>query len=285
MNILIVNDDVIAVAGLTAGVDWKCCGIDGEVFIAYNAAQALSILDNHAVEVILCDIEMPGKNGIELIRNVRSRFQDIDCVFLTCHAKFEYAQEAILLGCSNYILAPAPYNTIADAVLAAVGRVTRTRDQRKLLRYGSQWLDEQMENTRQTQGDRRDIEETVLDTENYILANLSSSELSVSGLAKRCNLNDDYLSRLFKKEKGVSLNRFITQNRMELAAQMLKDPKLSISAISIQCGYSNYPHFVTAFKRYYNRKPTEYRKEKRHDSRKLDQLANSFAGLRDKVGN
>jgi len=263
LNLLIVNDDVIAVAGLSNGIDWKSCGIDGEELIAYSAAQAISILEHYPVDVILCDIEMPGKSGIELIRYVRNHYHDIDCLFLTCHAKFEYAQEAISLGCSNYILAPAPYGVIADAVRAVTGRMEKRREQERLQRYGGQWLDEQAKNARLLQGDKRGIEEIVLETESYVIANLSSADLSVSGLAKRCFLNEDYLSRLFKREKGVSLRSFIIESRMELAARLLADPCLSTSAISVRCGYPNYSHFVSIFKRHYGRTPTQYRKEKK----------------------
>ncbi|MCL2164428.1 MAG: helix-turn-helix domain-containing protein [Oscillospiraceae bacterium] len=263
MNLLIVNDDEIAVSCLTGGIKWKDYGIDGEVFIAFNANEAIAVLERSSVDIILCDIEMPGKNGLELIRHVVKQYEDIECVFLTCHAKFEYAQEAIQLGCSNYILAPAPYDIIADAIFAAAERVTKKRKQNKLLRYGTQWLDEQAESARRIQGEKYRLKDIIADTEVFILANLSSSNLSVSSLAKRYYLSDDYLNRVFKRERGVSLQQYIIKSRMELAARLLKDYSLSISAISTQCGYSDYSHFVSMFKRFHGCNPSEYRKEKR----------------------
>jgi YesN/AraC family two-component response regulator len=263
MNLLIVNDDEIAVVCLADGINWKNYGIDGEVFIAYNTNDAMSVLESRTVNIILCDIEMPGKNGIELVRYVVKQFEDIECVFLTCHAKFEYAQEAINLGCSNYILAPAPYDVIANAVHAAAERVTKKREQSALQRYGTQWLDEQAENARRMQGDRHSLEDIVADTEVFILANLASSDLSTSSLAKRYYLSDDYLNRVYKSKRGVSLKRFIIQSRMELAVRLLRDCNLFISTISSQCGFSGYSHFVSTFKRFYGCTPSEYRKEKR----------------------
>ena len=52
----------------------------------------------HRVDILLCDIEMPGENGLGLLRWVREQEKEIECIFLTCHAKFAYAQEAIILG-------------------------------------------------------------------------------------------------------------------------------------------------------------------------------------------
>jgi len=263
MNLLIVNDDEIAVACLTDGVEWKNYGIDGEVFIAYNTNEAMSVLELSTVDIILCDIEMPGKNGIELIRYVVKQYEDIECVFLTCHARFEYAQEAIRLGCSNYILAPAPYNVVADAILAAAKRMVEKRETRELKRYGTQWLDERTENAKQVQGDSYTLEDIVTDTEVFILANLASRDLSASNLAKRYYLSDDYLNRVFRKERGISIQRFIIQSRMELATWLLRDQSLSITTISAQCGYSDYSHFISMFKRFYGCKPSEYRRLKR----------------------
>jgi len=262
MNLLIVNDDVIAVAGMTSGIDWKKYGIDGEAYCACDASQAISILESHVVDIILCDIEMPGKNGIELVRHVRSSFSDIECLFLTCHAKFEYAREAISLGCTEYILAPAPYEVIADAVRSAAERVIKRQEQERLRRYGGQWLNEQTENAKLIQGDVRSPGDIVPGVETYVLANLSASDLSVNGLAERFFLNEDHLSRLFKRAKGISLHRFIIESRLELATRLLKDPGLSTMAISVRCGYSNYSNFVSLFKRYYGCTPTQYRKEK-----------------------
>ena len=107
MNLLLVDDERIAVQGMLRGVDWKRCGIDGEILTAYNARQAMAVLEENPVSLILCDIEMPGENGIQLLRQVSTRWPKIACILLTCHAEFTYAQEALRLGCLDYILKPA----------------------------------------------------------------------------------------------------------------------------------------------------------------------------------
>ena len=145
MNLLLVDDERIAVRGMMQGVDWKGCGVDGEVLTAYNAAQALSVLEETPVSLILCDIEMPGESGIDLIRQVRARWPKTACIFLTCHADFTYAQEALWLGCLDYILKPAPYESIEAAVKKAVSGLKQAEEQETLLRYGSDWLSRQQE--------------------------------------------------------------------------------------------------------------------------------------------
>ena len=98
MNLLIVDDEMVAIKGMMDGVNWKACGIDGSIWTACSAERALQIIRAQQVDIMLCDIEMPGDSGIDLLRMIRESNQEIACIFLTCHASFEYAQEAISLG-------------------------------------------------------------------------------------------------------------------------------------------------------------------------------------------
>ena len=67
MNILVVDDQTSVLSGIEHGVHFKDLGFD-EVFFATNAAIARDILAANKVHVMLCDIEMPGENGLELNR-------------------------------------------------------------------------------------------------------------------------------------------------------------------------------------------------------------------------
>lgn len=262
MNLLIVDDEVLAVQGMMQGIDWKQSGIDGEVHVAHDAGHAYGIIESQAIDVVLCDIEMPGENGIELIRRVKSEYPDIACVFLTCHAKFEFVQEALRLGCEDYILSPAPYEAIAAVISRVAAELLQSRENRELAKYGRGWLHERDRDAENAQGDRRSAEEIAEDTARYILSNLSSGKLSVKSLAERSFINEDYLNRIFKREKGVSINSFIIRERMALAARLLKNPALSVASVAAETGYVNYPYFVTVFKRHYGCTPTQYRQRK-----------------------
>lgn len=261
MNLLIVDDEIIAVKGMMSGINWTNCGIDGEVWTAYDANQATEILQREIVDVILCDIEMPGKNGIELIRKVHDEYSEIAVIFLTCHAKFEYAQEAIRLECLDYILTPAPYEIIADTIQKAVNMLSEKRQKQNVEKYGFQWLSQQERQAESVQGESRKISEIVEDTITYILANLASEKLSITDLAQRNFLHEDYLNRIFKREKGIPLNQYIIQERMNLAARLLQNPSLGVAVIANQVGYSNYSYFASTFKKTFGYTPTQYRKQ------------------------
>ena len=115
MNLLIVNDIVIEANTMASDIPWETCGITN-VFTAYNANGARTIIEENTIDILLCDIEMPDENGLSLIRWIQEKQYDIECILLTCHADFAYAQEGISLGCQDYITLPARYEDIAASV-------------------------------------------------------------------------------------------------------------------------------------------------------------------------
>ena len=72
MTVLLVDDQVSILSGLISGVDWKALGVTA-IRTASNAAKAKQILEGEPVDILLCDIEMPGENGLDLLRWARNR--------------------------------------------------------------------------------------------------------------------------------------------------------------------------------------------------------------------
>lgn len=126
MNLLIVNDEQLTAETMKKDMDWASYGIS-EVYTAYDTEAARACIAEHPVDILLCDIEMPGENGLGLLRWVREQEKEIECIFLTCHAKFAYAQEAIILGCQDYILIPARYEDIGEKIRKVVDRIRGKR--------------------------------------------------------------------------------------------------------------------------------------------------------------
>lgn len=135
MTVLIVDDQVSVISGIITGVDWDALGIT-DIKTACNAAKAKEILTRQPVDILLCDIEMPVENGLSLLRWVRARKIDLTCIFLTAHADFMYAKEAITLGSFDYVLQPARYDDIQAVISRALKRVQETQETRAYENYG-----------------------------------------------------------------------------------------------------------------------------------------------------
>ena len=65
-NVLIVDDEIYAVKGIIAGIGWKSLNVS-ETFEAYHAKEAKAILESQHVDLMICDINMPEENGLELL--------------------------------------------------------------------------------------------------------------------------------------------------------------------------------------------------------------------------
>ncbi|MEO6886518.1 MAG: LytTR family DNA-binding domain-containing protein [Jatrophihabitantaceae bacterium] len=90
----------------------------GDVRIAWNAAHALKALNDDPVDVIFCDIKMPGLDGMELARVV-SRFADRpQIVFVTAYD--DHAVDAFELQAVDYVMKPVRAERLAEAVRRVV---------------------------------------------------------------------------------------------------------------------------------------------------------------------
>ena len=258
MKLLMVNDAEAIVNAMKDSIDWISYGID-EVFVAYNVVEGRDIISQNTIDILLCDIEMPGEYGIALIRWIRENNYDIDCILLTCHAEFEYAHEAITLNCHDYLLLPASYNTIGETVKSVVFRRAERFQNTRLQEYGKSWLKSKENKVQIEESNSKTPKEIVDECTSYILQHLNDEDMGVNELASLFHLSPIYLNRIFKKEKKIAISQFIIREKMSLAAQLLKKTDSSAVAVANQVGYPNYSYFTTVFKKYYGCTPIQYR--------------------------
>ena len=86
-----------------------------------------------------------------------------------------------------------------------------------------------------------------------------TQDIFLQELADMNHVSEEHLSRLFKKELGVTLTTYIGDLRTKKAAELLKTSKLSIAEIAMYVGYSDSNYFVKVFKKRYGMTPSAYR--------------------------
>lgn len=84
-------------------------------------------------------------------------------------------------------------------------------------------------------------------------------ELSLDILADKVYLTSHYLSSMFNREKGIGINRYIKNVRMEKARELLLDTNMKINDICKAVGYSNLSYFCKAFRNEHGMTPEKYR--------------------------
>lgn len=102
---LIVDDEPSVLEGLRIMIPWNSVGFEvcGET---QNAQEALIKMEELRPHLLVTDIRMPFKSGLELINEVRKMDLDVEFVILSGYSEFAYAQEAIRQGVSYYLLKP-----------------------------------------------------------------------------------------------------------------------------------------------------------------------------------
>jgi two-component system response regulator YesN len=94
----------------------------------------------------------------------------------------------------------------------------------------------------------------------YIQGHFANESLSLQEVADVSGMSPSYFSRSFKEKFGISFIHFLTKLRMEQAKAMLADPYCKTYEIAYAVGYSDYPHFTKAFKKYWGLSPSEVKK-------------------------
>ena len=101
----------------------------------------------------------------------------------------------------------------------------------------------------------------VLYTINYIQANYYNN-LNINHISEKLEVTSSYLSKILKKETGLSFIDFLTNTRIEKAIQIMKDQSVKIYDVAELVGYSNQHYFCRAFKKIMGVSPTEYKRGK-----------------------
>src|SRR5512141_2164887 len=131
-KVFFVEDEIITREGIRDNVDWKAYGFEfcGE---ASDGEMALPLLRTAQPDVLITDIKMPFMDGLQLSKIIRERMPWVKIIILSGHDEFEYAQQAIKLGVTDYLLKPITVQNLQTALQKLTVQLNRERDERENL--------------------------------------------------------------------------------------------------------------------------------------------------------
>lgn len=250
MELLLVDDEPLAIDGLVANLQSLHDAFAG-IHTANSKAQAIAILEQQKIDMIFCDLEMPGGNGLELLAWVREHRPEVILVILSCHDEFYYAQRAVQLSCFDYILKPATPEVIAPVVRRAAECLQVRRQDRHFRQIGEAYVNQ----ISSSSGDTVDVAEKAKE---YIVNHITE-EISIEKLAQTLYLSPNHLTRCFKKKYGMTISEYLMELRLSLAAELLSNKEIPVTAVAAKVGYANYAYFIKIFKKKYGVPPMKYR--------------------------
>jgi len=143
MKVLLVDDERHVLEGLKTMIDWTKMSIT-EVLTAMNGEEALQSYLNDRPDILISDVAMPKMTGLELAARIRKSDPDIPILFLSGYDDFEYAREAIHLHVSRYILKPAVYYEIEQAIQEMIIDLEAKRKQRKYAEQFNSYVEQSL---------------------------------------------------------------------------------------------------------------------------------------------
>ncbi|QUH29025.1 response regulator transcription factor [Vallitalea guaymasensis] len=142
-NLLIVDDEITAVKGLAYGISWNDIGID-EIFTAYNGQEALEIINNHKIDILISDIRMPLITGLELAEKIQETYPLTKIILISGYDEFDYAQEAIKYQVFRYLTKPIANEEVKEVVNEALGDIKNSLKKNKELEKANLQIEEMM---------------------------------------------------------------------------------------------------------------------------------------------
>jgi two-component system response regulator YesN len=114
-KVLLVDDEAHITRNLEKVIPWEMLGLQ-VAGSAKNGVEALQLLEQQSVQLLLCDIRMPVMDGLELVRLIREREMTCDIIMLSGYQDFAYTRAAIQYGVNDYVLKPIPYDELTGVI-------------------------------------------------------------------------------------------------------------------------------------------------------------------------
>ena len=217
-----------------------------------NGREALELLANKNIDLVLTDIMMPGINGIELSKKIKENIDSshIPVVILTAKTGDENQIEGLYSGADIYLKKPVNKQILLLSLSNLFKQQARIRE------YYAKHYFAQTNNT-DTSINKRDAKFMKQLTE-VIEKNLSNADIDVLQIASTLAMSRRTLYSKVKALTGQSVVEFIRNYRLRKAAQILAEEDISISMAMDRVGIDNASYFSRIFKKEFGESPSEF---------------------------
>ncbi|MBP5746381.1 MAG: response regulator, partial [Lachnospiraceae bacterium] len=128
-KIMLADDEGIVIDSVKFIIE-KEFGDQCIVEFAKTGRSVIELAESFRPDIAIMDIQMPGINGIEAMKEIRSFSKNTIFIVMSAYDKFDYAKEAIKLGVMEYITKPMERTKIVDALIRAMRQIDADREKR-----------------------------------------------------------------------------------------------------------------------------------------------------------
>ncbi|MBP1755859.1 MAG: two component AraC family transcriptional regulator [Firmicutes bacterium] len=245
-KVVIIDDEPIIVEGISRMIKWDqyACKI---VATANDGIEGAQIIRSFQPDIIITDISMPDMDGLTMIAGLKSEFPDMEVSILTGYRKFEYAQRAIRLGVTRFLLKPSNMEELIEAITAMTENLkSKGFRNEEVKEEETEHLDNEASNF------------IVNNAMKYIEQNYLH-KITLSEVAEKAYVSQWHLSKLLNRHLGQNFSEILNSVRIKEAQRLLCDPSLRIGDIAERVGFIDMAHFSRVFKKNVGVSANEYR--------------------------
>ncbi len=244
-TVAVVDDDALICQYLR-----RTLSKEYNVFGCSGAEELYRTLQEHMVDLVICDIMMPGTDGIRLCRDMKSSFDysHIPVILLSAKVDNDAKMEGLNAEADAFIEKPFTIDYLERQVRNVFSRLDRMRD------YYTR--NPGLENLplQGNPSDRAFMEKITA----IILEHMSEEDFSIDRIADIVGMSR---STLYRKVRGVTQvppNELIKIVRLKRAAEMLRSGSCRVNEAAFLVGFSSVSYFSTCFHKQFGQSPKEY---------------------------
>lgn len=243
--LLLVDDDSDIIQFLTSTLEE-----DFIVVSASNGNEGIEQTKNQLPDIILSDVMMPEKDGIEFLQELKSTedFKNIPFVLFSSKSAVENRLKGLNLGANGYI--PKPFNP--DELRLMLKNLANT-----IKHYKSEFK-ENIKSKQPFDVRIKSQKEYVNKVIAFIIQNIENPDYSVNELCDDMCISRSQLHRKLSTYTGFSTVNFINMIRLEKALDLLESNAGNVSEVAFACGFNNRSYFSTLFTEYFGNSPSSY---------------------------
>lgn len=225
-----------------------------DILEAANSNAALRAIFDNSPDLIICDVMIPAKNGLELTKLLKSdvRTAHIPVILLTARSTEEQKLEGLKTGADAYMTKPFNFPLLEQQLATLLNNRQKSREH-----YSSDTVPGIQQITRK-KTDRKFLTEFSAIVE----SNIGNDTFSVEQICRELNISQAQLSRKIKALMDCNVNEYIVNTRLKKAKYYLQHENLSIAEVAFKTGFSSPTYFSTVFKTKFSITPKEFKEGK-----------------------
>lgn len=214
-----------------------------KIYTAKNGQEAVDIIFQYRPEVMLLDIQMPKKSGLDVMKEAKEGDVFPETIILSGYDEFRYAQQALRFGARDYMLKPSRSTDILKKLLEIA-------DELEGFGGGGEKISDLSGDCPQAVNRAKEYME-----EHY------TEEMTLQKVADVAGISPGYLSTLFSQYLDCCFVDYLNKIRIEHACDYLRQSYFKTYEIAYKSGYRDEKYFARVFKKVTGMSPGEYRKK------------------------